>query len=247
MRGGMLDAVRGCLKEEIRMDVLSNNLANSTTIGFKRNRLSFQEALDEQMKTNNRVNTREDGRENPGLVYIGLDLNQGDIRTTGNPLDFAINGKGFFKIETPDGLRYTRKGNFRLDAEGYVVTQEGLKVMGKGGPINISGNEINMGGNGAIMADGSEVGQLEVIDFKNPQNLIKEGTCLFKKTGGEQEVPPSPGTRVVQGYIEGSNVDVAEEIVQMIYSLRSFESYQKSIQILDGINNRAINEVSRLR
>jgi len=139
---GMLDAVRGCLREEIRMDVIANNLANSGAIGFKKETVSFQHLL-------NGANRRGEGTDDSGLILIESDLDQGNTRFTGNNLDFAIKGDGFFKVDTPGGIRYTRKGNFSLDTQGFLVTQAGFKVMGTGGPIQISGNDIQVDGRGA--------------------------------------------------------------------------------------------------
>jgi flagellar basal-body rod protein FlgF len=174
-------------------------------------------------------------------------MGQGGTRFTENTLDFAISGNGFFKVNTPEGIRYTRKGNFSLDAEGTLVTQEGFKVMGAGGPIIISGNETYVDGKGVIKVDGSDVGRIDVVDFEKSEDLIKEGKGLFRNNPNDQEVAPPPETKIQQGYVELSNVNVTEEMVNMIHSLRAFESYQKAIQVLDGLNSRAINEVGRLR
>ena len=247
MLGGMIDAVKGCLKEEMRMDVTSNNLANSTVIGFKKERVSFQDLLDRQENAGVPIEGSGTGPNDSALIQIKTDLSQGDIRITGNSLDFAIYGKGFFRVDTPDGIRYTRKGNFKLDAMGFLVTQGGYQVMGKGGPINISGGEIHVDGQGVIESDGSEVGQIDVVDFEDYKTLIKEGNAMYKNDSGDPGVVPPLETKIEQGYVELSNVNVAEEMIQMIHSLRAFESYQKAIQVLDGLNNRAINEVSRLR
>ena len=245
----MIDAARGCLKEEIRMDVIANNLANANVIGYKKNRISFQEVMDQVEGSGAGVTRKGTGPLDSSLVLGKIDFDQGDIRFTGNTLDFAIYGNGFFKVDTMNGTLYTRKGNFRLDAEGFLVTQEGDKVMGKGGPINISilGGEIYLDGEGVITVGGAETGQVDVVDFEDYSGLALEGNGLFRNNSQKSEVSPPPETRVKQGYTEISNVNVAEEIVQMIHSLRAFESYQKAIQVIDSINKMAINEVSRLR
>jgi len=247
MSNGMLDAIKGCLKEEMRMDTISNNLANSTVIGFKKNKISFQEIFENAKSERNRTGGRGTGPTDSALVYIQTDMGQGGTRFTENTLDFAISGNGFFKVNTPEGIRYTRKGNFSLDAQGTLVTQGGFKVMGAGGPIIISGNETYVDGQGVIKVDGSDVGQIDVVDFEKPEDLIKEGKGLFRNNPNDQEVAPPPETKIQQGYVELSNVNVAEEMVNMIHSLRAFESYQKAIQVLDGLNSRAVNEVGRLR
>lgn len=247
MSDGMLDAVRGCLKEEMRMDVISNNLANAIVIGFKKDKVSFQEILERANNEGNQAGRKGAGPFDSALINIKTDLSQGGARFTQNALDLAISGKGFFKENTPEGIRYTRKGNFSLDAEGTLVTQEGFRVMGAGGPIIISGIETHVDSQGVIKIDGSDTGRIDVVDFENYEDLIKEGKSMFRKNFNAREMAPPPETKIQQGYVELSNVNVADEMVQMIHSLRAFESYQKAIQVLDGLNNRAINEVSRLR
>ncbi|MFC1822941.1 flagellar basal-body rod protein FlgF [Thermodesulfobacteriota bacterium] len=247
MLDGMLDSVKGCLKEEMRMDIISNNLANSTVIGFKKNRISFQSQLNQANAALNQNRIGVTGSADGDSLLIETDMAQGDFRITGNPMDFAISGDGFFKVMTPDGIRYTRKGNFTLDNEGFLATQQGYKVLGKGGPINLSGNSIDVDAQGVITVDESETGQLDVVAFQNPADLIKEGKSLFKRHEKQLEIGVPSETKVLQGYTELSNVNVAAEMVQMIHCIRAFESYQKAIQVIDGINRQAINEVSRLR
>ncbi|MBW2610109.1 MAG: flagellar basal-body rod protein FlgF [Deltaproteobacteria bacterium] len=246
MINGMLESSRGCLKEEIRMDIISNNLANSTVIGFKKDRISFKELLN-QMRSGSAQANRPGDKPDSSLIYIQTDLSQGDLRATGNSLDLALFGNGFFKVNTPEGIRYTRKGNFVLDAQGALITQDGYMVMGKGGPISINGSDISIDGRGVILIDGGEAGQFDVVDFDNYKDLVKEGNGLFRNRLDDPGKAPPSETMIKQGYLELSNVNVAEEMVQMIHSLRAFESYQKSIKILDGMDNRAVNDVGRLR
>ncbi|MEW6669190.1 MAG: flagellar basal-body rod protein FlgF [Thermodesulfobacteriota bacterium] len=247
MIGGMLDAVKGCLKEEMRMDVISSNLANATVVGFKKDKISFQEILGD-------VQSRKAGAKGGGLepadtalVRIKADHSPGDLRTTGNSLDLAINGKGFFKVETRDGVQYTRRGNFTLDAGGNLVTQEGFKVVGAGGAITISGTGAQVDGSGAVKVDGNQVGQIQIVDFADYDGLMKAGNGLFSNPTRTPEVPVPAESRIAQGSLELSNVNMVDEMVAMIHCMRAFESYQKAIQVLDGLDNRAVNEVSRLR
>jgi flagellar basal-body rod protein FlgF len=254
---GMLEAIKGCLKEEFRMDIIANNLANSTAIGFKKDRISFQSALaTAQENQAPQAGAAGQASQGGGVVQVKSDLSQGEIRGTSNPLDFAISGPGFFKVLTPDGLRYTRKGNFAIDGEGYLITQDGYRVLGKSGPILMNGNPVETDDDGRISEmdpagganfEGSEVDQLDVVELSNPETLIKEGNLLFQAGDQTSEKPISAETAVKQGYLEGSNVNVAEEMVNMIHCTRAFESYQKAIQTLDKLDNKAVNEVGRLR
>lgn len=242
MTGGILDAVKGCLKEEMRMDIVSSNLANASVVGFKKDRISFQEILGK---------ARSGNRSDPvdsALIRIEADHGQGDPRLTGNSLDFAIHGKGFFKIETPEGIRYGRRGNFTLDGEGTLITQEGYKVLGSGGSLTIAGSDISVDGRGVVTVNGAEAGQIELADFDSYDGLVKTGNALFQQTSQTAaEIPPPAETKINQGYLELSNVNIVNEMVTMIHSLRAFESYQKTIQVIDGLNQRVVNEVSKLR
>jgi flagellar basal-body rod protein FlgG len=244
---GMLEAVRGCLKEEVRMDIISNNLANATSIGFKKDRISFQDLLSEKAMVlpNGKAPVRPS--PSPALVRIETDLTQGVIRHTGNDLDLAISGSGFFKVMTPDGIRYTRKGSFNLDSQGNLVTQEGHPVMGKNGVVNPGDRGMVVDAAGRVFAEGSEVDQLVLVEIQPPEHLVKEGASLFKKTPEGEERPLSGEATVRQGYVEEANVNVAEEMVNMIHAMRAFESYQKAVQVLDRLDNKATNEVGRLR
>lgn len=246
MLQGMIDAVKACLKEEMRMDVISNNLANTSVPGYKKSRISFQSLLQSQSSSAGTASA-QNGQASPDLVRIEIDHTQGDFRTTGNDLDLALHGEGFFKVLTEEGVRYTRKGNFVLDTEGFLVTQGGEKVLGTGGPIQVIGHRIEIGGMGTVSADGEEQGRLDLVSFEDPQRLTVVGQGVFANPLGERELPLPLTSRIKQGYLELPNVQVAEEMVSMIHCMRAFESYQKVIQVLDEVNQRAINEVSRIR
>ena len=237
MINGMLESSRGCMKEELRMDIISSNLSNINVIGFKKDRISFQKILDQAAVT----------ADAPGNIKIQPDMEQGDIRATGNELDFAISGKGFFKVETENGIRYTRKGNFTLDIQGNLITQSGDKVLGKSGPIRITGHDITVDKKGKIQSNAGQLGELAVVDFEDYQGIIKEGKNLFMNPQELPEMDIPAETTISQGYTELSNVNAAEEMINMIHALRAFESYQKSMRVIDELNNRAINQVGRLR
>jgi flagellar basal-body rod protein FlgF len=249
MINGILEASRGAIKEELRMDFIANNLANSTGIGFKKDRISFKQMLDQngEATTPRTQATKEGLPADPCLITATIDMSEGDIQTTGNPLDLAISGDGFFKINSPDGVRYTRKGNFTIDSEGTLVTQDGYPVMGKGGNITISGNNVLIGDQGTISLDQTNIGQLDIVTFEDPKSLSKDGKNLFRNDSDAPEKAVGSDLTVKQGYVELSNVNVAEEMVNMIHSMRAFESYQKAIKALDELNNKAINEVGVLR
>ena len=226
MDAGIYQAVRGGLIQGRRFDIIANNLANVGTTGFKKDTLTFDRVLQEYVKT---------------------DLSQGNLRLTGNPLDIALEGDGFFKIETPQGVRYTRNGNFCLNTDGVLVTQNGDPVLGESGTVRIEDGDITIDTEGQIMVDKTVVDTLSVVTFMQPENLRKEGLS-YSVYEGDQNGIINPGEmRVRQGYIEESNVTVVEEMSKMIETLRVYESYQKVIQTLDEASYKAINDVGRVQ
>ncbi len=247
MDRGMIDSVKACLKEEMRMDVIANNLANAAVVGYKKQRISFQDMLDGAAgERQGRTGGPGAAPASPELIRTGFDLTQGDIKQTGNHLDLAIYGDGFFKVMTQEGVRYTRKGNFQLDTQGFLVTQNGDRVLGAGGPLQIGDSPITVDDTGFVYADGQQAGRLDIVSFDRPEAIQGVGRAMFAAPQGS-ETPAPFETRVKQGYLELANVEIADEMVSMIHSMRAFESYQKAIKVIDEINNRVINEVSRIR
>lgn len=227
MYPGPYQAVMGCRFQELKFDMISNNLANAATSGFKKDIVTFDQTLLQARKTTN--------------------FSQGGLRSTGNPLDIALDGEGFFKVRTSGGTRYTRGGSFVLDAEGNLTTQNGDRVQGESGPITIQGTEINIDITGGIQVDGSQLDNLAVVSFSNPGLLQKEGHSYFIYTGDDGEASKPEGTSIMQGHVELSNVEVAEEMIRMIEALRTFESYQKVLQAFDEADGKLVNEVGRFR
>jgi flagellar basal-body rod protein FlgG len=222
---GINDVLRGCEIQVYRLETIANNLANADTTGFKKDVLSFDHLLNTHQEAN---------------------MEQGSLRHTGNALDVALSGKGFFKVTTPDGIRYTRNGKFYVDAEGQLTTTAGDPVMGDGGPITIEGTNVAVDGSGRISVDGDEVDTLAVVSFASPELLEKQGDSYYLYTGEEGEGPRPQETFVRQGYIEQSNVVVTQEMIKMIETLREFESYQKVLQTFDETDAKVINDVGKL-
>jgi flagellar basal-body rod protein FlgG len=159
-------------------------------------------------------------------------MEQGDLNVTGNKLDIAITGNGFFKISTENGIRYTRKGNFTLDTNGILITQGGERVMGKSGPITITGKNISIDRKGNIQTDDGTMGQLDVVDFDNYEGLIKDGKTLFVNQTNEPEVEIPAESGISQGYTELSNVNAADEMVNMIHALRALRHTRNQLEQL---------------
>lgn len=231
-------AVIGLFRQERRYELISNNLSNAMTPGFKKDVSIFHEVFSEAL--------------HPSLSTLSMDsefsqtlLQQGEIQSTRNPLDLAIEGEGFFKVKTPQGIRYTRNGNFRLTREGVLVESNGFPVLSRNGEISLRGNQIAVEENGAIKVDGADRDKLALVTFADLKALKKEGKTLFKLEE-EQEEKEAEGTRVVQGALEGSNVNALEEMVQMIDSLRTFEACYKIVQVQDELNAKSVNELARV-
>ena len=212
------------------IDNIANNLANANTTGFKR---QFERVL--QNETELRLETQ-------------VDLSPGDVTATGNDLDVAIDGPGFFAIQTPAGVRYTRAGGFELTADGDLVTKDGMIVLSSSGsPINVAGTVVTIQDGGAITVDGAEVATLGIVNFSNPAQLEKEGAYRFVWKGGEQNVLAVPEPRVRSGYLERSNVNAVDEMVRLISAYREFEAIQRTVTTINGdMTGQLIQDLGQL-
>jgi flagellar basal-body rod protein FlgG len=224
----------------LRLEVLANNLANIETTGYKKTQL-FIQTLD------NELGKRETQQELEGLkAQQYTDFSQGSLRSTGNPLDWAIDGDGFFAVETPHGIRYTRNGSFQLSPDGTIVNRQGYALLGVGGRIQLPDVQTMKEGTlvvsetGEVFFNHQPIGRVNVVHFDNAQVLKKEGTSLFAADAapaGENKESP----RIRQGYLEESNVEGIAEMVAMVELTRSFETDQKAIQYQDATLERAMD------
>ncbi len=227
-------------------EVLANNLANVDTPGFRAGRTVFAEFLERQSGTA-RI---RGGRE---VAYAQDRANwretaHGSITTTGNPLDVALQGEGFFAVETPRGERFTRSGRFTLSNDGRILDAEGNAVLGASGqPITLSPNDtrITISGDGTIRSENGELGKLRVVNFENTQRLKAEGDRLYDPAGEEPQPVERP--QVVQGSVEGSNVRAVVEMNTLTGVMREF---QIATNFADRENERitgAIDKILRRR
>jgi flagellar basal-body rod protein FlgG len=237
MYKGIYIALSGATLKQTQIDLISQNLANSSTPGYKKDKISFQDYLVSQM---NGMLQPPDGRTMSDISSVNTDFSNGSLIKTGNMLDIAVDGSGFISLE---GNRYTRRGDLRLDSEGYLVNKSGIKVLGKNGPIQISGNgAVEIGNKGDISVNGIQIDTIKIVDFQN-NNAIK-------KTGEDYFITDQKGVEskaaVKQSYIETSNVDIVKEMVQMITALREFQTYQKAIQAFDDATSKVTNDMGRI-
>lgn len=200
----------------------------------------------DRLKLSNPLNTL--GHLSYGIrsSEVRTNFEQGQLHSTGNSFDLALRGKGFFSIETPEGERYTRGGDFTKDAEGYLVTKEGYRVLGEAGYINIQGSNIIINESGEVFSDSERIDRLKLVDFSDYQVLRKEGNGLIRiEEGMEAEMTAAEAT-LQQGFLESSNVDSVKEMVAMLTVLRAYEANQKIIKIHDEMLGKAVSDIARI-
>jgi flagellar basal-body rod protein FlgF len=236
-RLGLIEGTETMLAQGQRLNQITNNLANVDTPGYKKEDITFWEMLYTTNQNRQRVGK--------GLKIL-TNHQEGSAKNTGNQLDFAISGNGFFKLQTPQGVRYSRAGNFLLNSEGQLINPDGHLVLGDGGPIVINGNEVSIATDGSLRVDGANAGRFDIATFANLSEIEKEGTNLFrlKKEGG-QEVPATDFA-VRQGFLESSNVSLVSEMTTMLDLHRAYETQQKVIRTFDEIDAKAISTVGKL-
>jgi len=255
MSGSIYMAATGALAYEKRLQILSNNLANVNTVGFKKDRGRFRAFELSEAVIDKKLPASWDQSQAPALwmqFSSYTDFSSGEKKKTGNPFDLAINGRGFFCVETPDGVRYTRRGDFTVNADEILVTQEGWPVLGQGGEIQIklakpSDNirEFSVSEDGFVTVDGSQVDRLRIVDFTNASGLEKAGHNIYRAVNPRTLQNMDEDISVNQGFLELSNVDVVRMMTEMIEVLRGYESYQKTMRSIDEMNAKLINDVGR--
>ena len=269
---GLYTAAAGMITETKRTDTIANNLANSNTAGFKRDEAINREFEPMLIKRINDGFDKKDvtsfkgfhvGDSIPTVGTLGLgsyideiatDHAQGGFQTTGNPLDLGISGDGYFAVQTPQGVRYTRNGSFFKSANGEIQTVNGQPVLGRGGqPIRIPADaaSITIGAQGQIWVriagqDGQQqIGQLEFVSFgPDPRAVLKQGESLYYPQEGAQP-QPAAGT-IEQGVLEASNVNVVSDMVSLINNHRVYEAGSKAVTTQDTMLDKAVNEIGRL-
>ncbi|MFQ5454937.1 MAG: flagellar basal-body rod protein FlgF [Nitrospirota bacterium] len=240
MNNGIYSVLSGSIAQERRLEIITNNIANINTPGYKREEPIFQRYIPKSFENISPVSNKD--KVYVEVVRTMTQFSPGGIKDTGNPLDLAIEGNGFFVVETDNGTRYTRSGNFTLDSERRLVTQDGSVVLGEGGPILLEEGKISVDADGKISVNNNEVGALLITDFPDMNVLQKDSNTFFKGEGGV----PSENFKVIQGKIELSNVEPMSELSSMIEVIRSYQAYQKVIQTISDTTSRSINEVGKI-
>lgn len=224
---------------EIQINELGQLQANGTTVNLVN-------------KVNKGPHSNIIGTINSGLRLdkIQTYFTQGRLEETGSPLDIAIEGQGFFVVDTPQGEMYTRNGNFSLNDSGEIVTKEGHRLLGESGPIVLEGDfeikDFQINEEGELLLNNEIIDKIEILHIRNANDLRKYGEGYYQiEEGIEGDFDTFEG-KVIQGYLEGSNVDSIKEMVEMISNLRLYESNQKIVQAYDEVLQRAVNDIGKV-
>ncbi|NLY11599.1 MAG: flagellar basal-body rod protein FlgF [Firmicutes bacterium] len=245
MLRGLYTATSGMLVQEIRSELVSNNLANVETVGYHRQTAQIKAFPEMLLSRIHNQDKTKIGTLGTGAVVerSGSSFQQGRLHTTSNPLDVALMGAGFFVVAGPTGNRYTRDGGFTLSQAGWLVNQNGQRVLGESGPIFIGQGEVTIDSLGNVHVDGEFRDRLLIVEFPNRAGLIRQGSSQYEATP-EAGAPFRYNTTVVQGALEYSNVNIINEMVNMITIQRSYEANQKVIQAYDETLGKAVNEIA---
>ncbi len=252
---GLYTAATGMNVQSKKMDVISNDLANVNTTGYKKDTTvitSFQETL---MK---RINDMQHNQPNNGRIgsmslgakvaEVYTQFTQGSVRNTGEITDLAIQGDGFFVVNTPNGEAYTRDGNFSINQNGDLVTSEGYSVMGQAGAISFGEDFLSQGGNvvikenGEVYLDSEYIDTLDLANFADTRALTKMNDNLYSSTAPRTEFTGS----LIQGFLETSNVNSVTAMVDMITVSRTYEANQKVLQTHDTLLGKAVNDLANV-
>lgn len=259
MMRALFTGASGMRGQQFKIDVTANNLANANTVGFKSDRAEFVDLMYQHMRRPG--GTSATGIQFPTALQVGLGTNpiattklftQGNFMATDQPLDIVIEGDGFFRITLPDGtLGYSRDGSFKLDGNGDVVTNDGMFLDPR---ITVPDNvlDLTISPDGTVTAtlpgeaEATQLGQITLVRFVNPQGLKAVGTNLFLETGSSgaplEDIPTQNGLGALrQGYLEMSNVSVVDELISLIVGQRAYEANSRSVQTSDEMLQTAVN------
>jgi flagellar basal-body rod protein FlgF len=233
---GIYIASAGAVAQSTALDATANNIANASTAGFHGDRVTFREALTQA--------------RSPDVSVVGagtarVDSQAGALTHSDNPLDLALDGDGYFGVQSPQGARYTRAGNFRLDDQRRLVNADGLPVRGEGGAtitIPPEAKQITVSAEGQVSADGEELGKLELVRF-NANQMKREGSSLFSARGNPIATPDGDGPKVRSGMLEASNVNVVRGVVDLVKVSRTYESLMRVIQGYHEVESRAARDL----
>lgn len=263
---GIFTALSGAMAQNQRLETISNNLANSSTTAFKKDRQTFHEYVTANEKppdvmTVPRITASVESfydMQGGDRGYVDSrgtysDFSQGALKNTGGSLDVAIEGKGFFEVLTPSGVRFTRNGNFKIDGDGRLLNNDGHVLLkeGTGDPaqrvFQMTGQNVTIGYSGEVYDGENPAGRLSVVDVENKDALQKQGGSLYAlKPNYTEPVRPSEDFKIHQGFVEMSNVNIVEEMTDMIQASRTFEATQNAVKAYDQMDDKLVNQVPKV-
>ncbi|HTU88750.1 MAG TPA: flagellar basal-body rod protein FlgF [Gemmataceae bacterium] len=239
MLQGYYSAASGMSAAMQNQDILAQNLANAPVPGYRRQALTFAEFVAPQTVASAPTTTQP--MHGAQIARHSSSFAAGPYQRTGNPLECAIQGDGFFVLDGPTGNLYTRNGQFHINAAGQLVSASGYAVNGSNGPLQMPTNaaQIQIAQDGTVLADNAPVGQIRLASFADSNQLERVGSTLFTAPAG---VSPQTSTAMLrQGYREGSNVAVVDEMVQMLAGMRQYEAASKALRSLSDASQQRIN------
>lgn len=228
-------ALSGMALQEKRIEILSDNIANVYTAGYKNQKPLFEDSMPDARGL----------RTFAAVSGVVNDMSQGTSEKTDRRLDVEIRGDGFFVVNTPNGPRYTRDGSFVLGTDGTLRTRSGDTVAGDKGAIKLTSPDVEIDPDGNVRNGNFVVGKLKVVTFDDPGRLAREGTYFTAADPGAAPKQAGPNTSLNQGYVEISNVNPVRAMTTMIEAMRSYETHSKMIQTIDDITRKAIDEIGR--
>lgn len=261
MLHGIYTPLSGALAQERVLEIIANNLANVNTTAFKGDNISFKLLDSEPEKNyasplppaNFKVDLQEympfKGNEIAfvGIADIERDVSQGPAIETRNPTDLMIEGEGMFAVQTPDGIRYTRSGDFKISPDGVLMTSSGHPLMGERGDIFVRSSAFEVNHRGEVYQDGELVDRVRIYEFADQRQLERTGDNYFHFGGPDADRTLAANTSVRQGFLEGSNVNAIKSLTAMIIAHRSFEAYQKAISNYDKMLEKGSNSIGEVR
>lgn len=258
---GLYTSAAGMLPLAYRQDLVANNLANVNTSGYKQDRSFVHELINADLYLNEHgiASTGQPPRlvnvmppayraavgDASQVIVHQTDFTRGKMEVTGNDLNLAIDGNGFFAVDTPQGVQYTRSGYFSINADGELVTADGYTVLGQAGPINIQGGKPIVQQNGDVQVNNVLRGTLRITDFGKPYRMTKTADNLFTPEAGAAGQPVEDFV-IRQGVLEQANSHPINQMVEMIEILRLFELNQRAIRLQDETLQQAVSQVGRV-
>ncbi len=246
--------VSGMITLENKQNTITNNMANANTVGFKSDDLILKSFPEVMLQNRDKISNGKNVVNKLGTLSLGTKIDevntkftQGDFKETGKKTDMSIDGRGFFMVQSGDNVLYTRDGNFKVNTDGLLITTTGDRVLGTNAagnlePIYVGNSEFKIDNNNNVQIDGVSTQRIATADFDDYNTLVKVGDNYYQ---GENPITNS-NIAIRQGFTESSNVNITNEMVNMMTTMRNFETNQKILNMIDGTLEKAANKVGQV-